>query len=142
MIMDTFQGWYKDGTENTRDFRQLSALYMFLRIGLAIEFLLVIYVNSHQRASLKWFVAGTVHICLGTFFLVVKPYKRQWMSNADGYILTSVGLLMLLGNYREKSVYITIAVLFLFPLIIIVILLIHKYRQSKHSHCCYSSYVI
>ena len=136
MIMDTFQGWYKDGTDNTRDFRPLSALYMLLRIGLAIEFLLVIYVNSHQRESLKWFVAGTVHVCLGTIFLVIKPYKRQWMTNADGYILTSLGLLILLGNYREKSVYITIAVLFLLPLIIIVVLLIHKYMQTRHSHCC------
>ena len=140
MIMDTFQGWYKDGTEDTRDFRPLSALYMCLRIGLAIEFLLVVYVNSHQRESLKWFVAGTVHVCLGTFFLVIKPYKKQWMSNADGCILTSLGLLILLGNYREKSVYITIGVLFLFPLILMVVLLIRKYKQTRHSHSTSSSF--
>ena len=140
MIMDTFQGWYKDGTGSTRDFRPLSALYMFLRIGLAIEFLLVVYVNSHQRESLKWFVAGTVHICLGTFFLVVKPYKKQWMNNADGSILTSLGLLILLGNYRERSVYITTAVLILFPLILIVVLLIRKYMLTRHSHSTSSSF--
>ena len=37
MIVDTFQGWYKDGTEGTYDYRTLSALYMLLRIGLAID---------------------------------------------------------------------------------------------------------
>ena len=114
MIMDTFQGWYKDGTEGTQDYRPLSALYMLLRIGLAVEFLVVVYVNSHQRESLKWFVAGTVHILLGTFFLVIKPYKKQWMNITDGYILTSFGLIILMGNYREKDVYIVIATFLFF----------------------------
>ena len=140
MIMDTFQGWYKDGTDGTRDFRPLSALYMFLRIGLAIEFLLVVYVNSHQRESLKWFIAGVVHICLGTIYLVTKPYKKQWMSNADGCILTSLGLLILMGNYREKNVYITISVLLLFPLLLIVVLLICNYLYTKCSHSTPSSF--
>ena len=34
MIMDTFQGWYKDRTEGTYDFRSLSVFYMLLRIAL------------------------------------------------------------------------------------------------------------
>ena len=41
MITDTFQGWYKDGTEDTYDYRPLSALYMLLRISLVGEFLTV-----------------------------------------------------------------------------------------------------
>lgn len=140
MIMDTFQGWYKDGTDGTWNFRPLSALYMFLRIGLAIEFLLVVYVNSNQRESLKWFIAGVVHVCLGTIYLITKPYKRQWMSNADGCILTSLGLLILLGNYREKSIYITISVPFVFPLILILLeLLIHKYMYIRCLHSTPSS---
>jgi hypothetical protein len=31
-IMDMFQGWYKDGTEGTRDYRSVSALCLLLRI--------------------------------------------------------------------------------------------------------------
>ena len=40
--MDTFQGWCKDGTEGTYDYRPLSALYMILRVGFIGEFLTVV----------------------------------------------------------------------------------------------------
>ncbi|MCG8622451.1 MAG: hypothetical protein MJE68_10710, partial [Proteobacteria bacterium] len=34
MIMDAFQGWYKDGTEGTQDYRSLSAVFMLLKIAI------------------------------------------------------------------------------------------------------------
>ena len=92
MIMDTFQGWYKDGTEDTYDYRPLSALYMLLRVVIVGEFLTVIGVNLHSDGKLKWFVTGLIHILLGTFFFIAKPYKKQWMNVIDGFILTFIGL--------------------------------------------------
>ena len=35
MVMDIFQGWYKDGTEGIYDYRPLSALYMLRRLVFA-----------------------------------------------------------------------------------------------------------
>ena len=90
MIMDTFQGWYKDGTEGTYDYRPLSALYMLLRIGLVGEFLTVIGLQS--GGVLKWIVTGYFHVLLGIFFLVAKPYKKQWMNTVDGLILMVIGV--------------------------------------------------
>ena len=78
MIMDTFQGWYKDGTEGTYDYRSLSALYMLLRVGLVGEYLIVIGLNMHDNGGLKWFVTGLMHAFLGIFFFIVKPYKKQY----------------------------------------------------------------
>ena len=91
MIMDTFQGWYKDGTEGTYDYRSLSALYMLLRIGLVGEYLTVIGVSPRGGGGLKWYVTGTLHVLLGTFFLIAKPYKKQWMNIVDGLILIVIG---------------------------------------------------
>ena len=92
MIMDTFQGWYKDGTEGTYDYRPLSALYMLLRIGLVGEFLTVIALSPHSNGYLKWLLTGYFHILLGTCFLIAKPYKKQWMNNVDGLILIAIGI--------------------------------------------------
>ena len=92
MIMDTFQGWYKDGTEGTRDYRSLSALYMLLRVGLVGEFLTVIHLSLQSGGKLKWFATGLLHISLGIFFLITKPYKKQWMNVVDGLLLTLIGV--------------------------------------------------
>ena len=89
IIMDTFQGWYKDGTEGTHDYRPLSALYMLMRIRLVGVFLTL---NSGYHSSLKWFITGAFHILLGSFFLITKPYKKQYMNIADGLILTCIGI--------------------------------------------------
>ena len=92
MIMDTFQGWYKDGTEGTYDYRPLSALYMLLRVGLVGEFLTVIALSPQSSGDLKWFITGYFHIALGSLFLIAKPYKKKWMNNIDGLILTVIGI--------------------------------------------------
>ena len=96
MIMDTFQGWYKDGTDGTRDFRPLSALYMLLRIGLVGEFLTVIHLSVHSVGVKKWFVTAVVHILLGVMHYAAKPYKKQWMNIVDGSILFLLGIVFLL----------------------------------------------
>ena len=57
MIMDTFQGWCTVGTENTRDYRQLSAVFVLLRIALVCEFLTV-----HRSKLMKWVAADVVPI--------------------------------------------------------------------------------
>ena len=94
MIMDTFQGWYKDGTEGTYDYRSLSALYMLLRVGLVGEVLTlyVIGLSPQSHGDLKWFITGSFHVLLGISFLTVKPYKKQWMNTVDGLILIFVGV--------------------------------------------------
>ena len=92
MIMDTFQGWYKDGTEGTYDYRPLAALYMLLRVSFVGEYLILIDTTEYGRGDLKAFVFGVLQIGLGTFFFITKPYKKQWMNIVDGFILTTVGL--------------------------------------------------
>ena len=99
MIMDSFQGWYKDGTEETQDYRPVSAFFMLLRIALVGEFLTVVQLSLQSEGSIKWMVTGVVHVLLGIFHLTNKPYKRRWMNNVDGLLLILIGsLLLLLGN--------------------------------------------
>ena len=88
IIMDVFQGWYKDGTNDTRDYRALSALYMILRLIYASECILVfIYSYDTLYNTLVLSVPSVFHISLGCFYLVVKPYKKNWMNTVDGLVL-------------------------------------------------------
>ena len=94
MIMDAFQGWYKDGTEGTRDYRPLSALFMLLRIALVCEFLTVVQLSLQSEGPVKWVVTGVVHILIGIYHLTFKPYKRHWMNIVDGWLLILMGSLV------------------------------------------------
>ena len=104
-IMDIFQGWYKDGTEGTRDYRPLSALYMLLRIALSCEFVVqMLSDNYNYRVPNQWLTIGIFNIILGMAFFVLQPYKQKWMNDLDGWIFILVGILLLLED--NKIVYI------------------------------------
>ena len=47
LIADVFQGWYKDGTDGTPDYRALSALYMLMRIVCGAGFLMLVIHRHH-----------------------------------------------------------------------------------------------
>ena len=121
-IMDIFQGWYKDGTRGTRDFRSLSALCLLLRIGFGCEFIIVALKEYKDNAIVwEWVALGVVHVMIGIFFYVAKPYKKDWMCHADGLIFTAFGILFLMGTSHNKVIYIlgasiaiTVMVFFIF----------------------------
>ena len=66
-FMDIFQGWYKDGTNGTRDYRYFFAFYFLLRIGLLCEFVVLFLVNYNWKymLTLKYSCTGVAHVLLG-----------------------------------------------------------------------------
>ena len=105
-IMDIFQGWYKDGTGDTQDFRPLSALCLLLRIGFGCEFIVVVLKEYKDNAIVwEWVAYGVLHIMLGMFFYVAKPYKKGWMCCTDGLTFTSIGILFLMGTSHNTVIY-------------------------------------
>ena len=104
--MDIFQGWYKDGTGDTRDFRPLSALCLLLRIGFGCEFIVVVLKEYKDNTIVwEWVAYGVLHIMLGMFFYVAKPYKKGWMCCTDGLTFTSIGILFLMGTSHNTVIY-------------------------------------
>ena len=83
-IMDIFQGWYKDGTEGTRDYRSVSALYLLIRILSGGIFAAVL---MNYGSITNWQIIGISHVFLGIFFLTLQPFKRGWMNHVDGMSL-------------------------------------------------------
>ena len=110
-IMDIFQGWYKDGTEGTRDYRFISGLYFFLRISLGCEIMMMLSIDYGKDLWL-WEIPipGIAHIMLGVFFFAAKPYKGMYMNHADGLIFILFGGLFFIVAYNIRSLYILGAV--------------------------------
>ena len=105
-FMDIFQGWYKDGTNGTRDYRYFFAFYLLLRIGLLCEFVVLFLVNYNWKhmLTLKYSCTGVAHVLLGVLLYTIQPYKISWMNQVDGLILTTAGILSLLFTFRYKGV--------------------------------------
>ena len=101
-IMDIFQGWYKDGTEGTRDYRSVSALYLLMRILSGGIFAVI----KNYGSITNWKIIGISHIFLGTLFLTLQPYKRGWMNHVDGVSLLMVGVLLLIATFNNQTIFI------------------------------------
>ena len=107
LIMDIFQGWYKDGEEETRDYRSLSALYFLLRIIFSCLFVVIVSQDSNYSGLtgdlLAWYVFGVFHVTLGAIFLMVRPYRKEWMNSADGLFFTTFGVFLLLKALGDHA---------------------------------------
>ena len=105
-IMDIFQGWYKDGTQGTQDYRSVSALYLLLRILIASNFVALLIYSNNDNSTSNWQIIGRSHVFLGTFFLMLQPYKKSWMNHADGLSLFVVGVLLLIETFNDQYIFI------------------------------------
>ena len=121
LIMDIFQGWYKDGTEGTLDYRCFSSLYMVMRLLIAccISIFLVSANNDHSIHRI-FIILGVLHVLLGVVFLTLKPYKIKWMNFTDGALLTVIGVIALTYFVGGKVIYFSV-ITFAFLLFLCII---------------------
>ena len=117
IFMDTFQGWYKDGTKGTRDFRWVSAMYLLLRIGFVGQCMATVLLQNINQ--LFWVLPGIFFISLSLFYTVAQPYKIQWMNNIDGVVLAVLGInFFIFYQYYDYLVFEMVMVVSNTPLII------------------------
>ena len=126
-VMDIFQGWYKDGTEGTYDYRSLSSLYMLLRITFAASYVSVLLGLSYFYVNVS---SGVLHFFLGMILLATKPYKKNWMSHVDGCILLFCGILILTSHFQNKVLFVTEIVLALFILLLSGLFIVFRCFQN------------
>ena len=105
-IMDIFQGWYKDGTEGTRDYRFISGCYFLLRITLGCVLVMMLLIDYDNTWPWEAPIPGIAHVMLGVFFFTAKPYKKVYMNHMDGLIFTFFGGLFYIQTYNSKPLYI------------------------------------
>ena len=102
MIMDIFQGWYKDGTEGTLDYRPLSSFYMIVRVVFAFAYFVLLVSTEFHMFEVA---TGVSYIALGMMFLILKPYKMKWMSYTDGLTFILLGYFSLTYVLQNRIIY-------------------------------------
>ena len=76
-VTDIFQGWYKDGTEGTSDYRFLSAFFLVLRIAQGGKIVTISLLDSKKKCMVVQVVfVGVLQILIGVLFFVLKPCKK------------------------------------------------------------------
>ena len=80
-FVETFQGCYKDGTNGTPDRRWFAGMYFIFRIIIFLEFALINDVSS-MFAKLAF-----TYIMFLLFFIMLRPYKRDYYNYLDGAFL-------------------------------------------------------
>jgi len=104
-FVETFQGCYKDGTNNSRDRRWFAGMYFIFRIIIFLEYALIDDLSS-MFAKLTF-----TYIMFLLLFITVRPYKKDYYNYLDGIfliILISVNLFIYyLISYaqQQKTIY-------------------------------------
>ena len=153
---DTFQGYYKDGTDGTRDYRSLASLQFIFRVVLNLGnrwFLPGLQIVNGMKYTIVMLIA--LSVCYFTF----QPYKESYMNTTEAILYCIVAALSVLISsdviiYPERSIkhyigYYIIMFLILLPSILLLFLFFRKlltktflYDYMKRGssklkkHCC------
>ena len=92
MIVESFQGQYKDGTNGNHDFRMVSASFLILRIVILASFL--------NRHTYIWSSSGQCLLLAGVtcFYGITRPYKLSFMDSIDIVILFLLEVLSVVAS--------------------------------------------
>ena len=92
LFVNTYQGCLKDGSNGTRDYRSVSALYLILRI-----FLLSLYINNTVlvETGLSFILFCIIFILVSIFMIAFKPYKAKNTNYSEFGIFFLLGIMAL-----------------------------------------------
>jgi branched-subunit amino acid permease len=139
--METFQGYFKDGTNGTYDWRFLAGVYPLLRIIIMLSFLH----SYHRDNTNNYSVMGC--IVVSGIFSLVRPYKKLIHNRVNIVLLSLITFMMWyvtdfwpisLHQYKlldHVGNIIILVLLVLVPHLIFASVVIHKALQLLLYRC-------
>ena len=132
MFMDSFQGYYKDGTSGTYDWRSLSGLYPLLMVA-TLPTSSQRFSGIHSREKVAFFLVMMV-------YALVRPYKKLTHNLIEIVLLlftsfivsylTSSSKIQRVNYFKDDVDHVTtILLLFLVPHLIIILLMTFRALQ-------------
>ena len=95
-FIEAFQGQYKDGTNGTRDFRIISAIYLVFRIAALLAY------SGNDKSfdhAYGWLTTAVALVCTLLFFAIVRPYKVNHLNTIDALLLAMLCIQVLMCLY-------------------------------------------
>ena len=129
---DTFNGYYKNGTEGTRDYRFFAGLYLIFRI---LPLLIVLQISLYT-----WVLGITSCAIVSLLFALLRPYKDNWINIWDSVVFALFSLSffwVMYGQYIASLPLEVVGVIATLPLIYIVVFVVHKYKNVLQNCCVF-----
>ena len=133
LLMDCFQGHYKNGTTGTYDYRSVSS------IGFILRFIVCFALNCTWSRTKAINNERLTNICLllfsaSLFYTLIRPCKKQYMNVIEGLLYFSIASLITgintHNNLYFKPLFFNVFVTaFLMPSIIVVGIIMYKVFQ-------------
>ena len=136
MFMDTFQGYYKDGTEGTCDWSFLAELYPLLRVG-------IIWSGRHFSNGSSDHGHSQLMCCVivSTIISIVRPYKKLIHNLVEILLLNTTTMLMwcitesqTIYFFNDITHVILIILLLLVPHLVLTLMIAHRVIQLLLHH--------
>ena len=132
VLIATFQGYYKDGSGETRDYRAVSSLPFLLRMIMCAALLPHNHRNGHvsEIAYMEFLICTLIIISL--FYAIAQPCRKRYMNNIESvlYALSAILVLVLaLANQVPKGPIVGVNMLLLLALLPSVILFMGFFHQ-------------
>ena len=133
MFVESFQGQYKDGTNGTRDYRVVSALFLTIRLLYIASFL------KHHPAA--WYFSElrcVLFACIFYLYAIIRPYKSHYGNNIDLSILlllTLLSIVMLMATFHPatntvKVFFLTTTLLLILPHMIMMFYICYELAKK------------
>lgn len=97
ICLDSYQGYYKDGTEGTRDYRWFSSLYLFVRIVLFL-------VYGFVKNSCFYPFAMILLLFLVALIVICQPFKSQFSMYNTIHALLILNLAMWFATVTSSNI--------------------------------------
>ena len=123
---DTFNGYYKNGTEGTRDYRHFAGLYLMLRIL--------------PLLSVCWVIPIVICAIVSLLFALLRPYKDNWINIWDSVVFAMLCFSffwVIYAVYIASLPFEIVGVLCTVPFIYTVAFVVHKYRNAFRKCCVF-----
>ena len=137
-FVELFQGCFKDGTSDTRDFRLFSIFYFALRILMFVTH--IIGFGGSPRIS--FLLPGLVLLGASQTILIIRPYKKNLHNIMDGVILAFGSVfcffqtvMVLIADTKEgRLLQIAIQIGFFIPLFGILLYMVYLCIKFGKKH--------
>ena len=132
-FIEIFNGYFKDGTNGTRDYRFFAGLYFILRI--------VTLVIANMLGLQYIAMSAVLYSFMAFLFILVQPYKKQIHNVADAFIFTIMSIvytliliqviLLLFLDHISEGISVIVNILYSLPLLCLIIFIMYRILNQK-----------
>ena len=130
---DTFNGYYKNGTEGTRDYRYFAGVYLTLRV---VPLSNILGFND----AYLWMLVIPCFSVVSLLFAILRPYKNNWINFWDSVVFALIAFSffwVMCAQYIVSLPFEVVGVIVTVPFMYIIIYVMFRYTKVLRKCCVF-----